>query len=207
MSNQEDFEDEDVNEEEDPNPNENEDEDETPNGEGDGDDTETEMDLPTALEELEEAKRHIRKLNRESQQRRHENDDLKVRLEQFTKNGDDATSQLKELQDKLAAMKNQLSVVHMRDKFDEVAAKEKIRFVNPVAQRDAFAFAKEQLVKLGDEAEDQDIADIIHDVIKSRPYLRDKPKPKNINSPDGGKSDAIQGIDLDEIKVEFGLTK
>jgi hypothetical protein len=202
MSN-EDFETEDGDEEEDPNLNTGEDE--TPPGEGEGDDAETKMDLPTALEQLEDARRYIRKVNRESANRRHEIDELTEKLEQFTKTGDDATTQLKELQEKLAAANLELATLRMRDKFDEVAAKEKIAFVNPVAQRDAFGFAKAALVGLGNEVTDQDIADVIRDVIKSRPYLRDKPKPNNINSANKGTTDAIAGIDLDEIKRDFGL--
>ena len=180
---------------------------ETSTEEDGGEDTETEMDLPTALAELEEARRYIRKVNRESASRRHQIAELEEKLEQHTKTGDDASQQLSELQSQLSVAKTQLAAMRMRDRFDEVVAKEKIPFVNLTAQRDAFEFAKSQLQELTDEATDEDYLDVIKDVIKSRPYLRVKSKPKNINSTNKGTSDEIQGLDMEEIMTTFGLNR
>jgi len=163
-------------------------------------------DLPTALAELEEANRRVREVNRESAGRRKEIADLKKRIEDLTKGTDSTSSELAELRAQLEAANAKLKKYSLRDRYDAVVAKGKISFVSPAASRDAFEFALDALAKLPEDAEDEDILDIVKDVVKARPYLLNKPTPPNINAVNAGTSDALEGLDLEKIKRDFGIT-
>ena len=69
----------------------------------------------------------------------------------------------------------------------------------------AFAFAQEQLSKLPEDAGDDDVADIIKEVVKLRPYLLNKPASPNINADAKGATDALSGINMDDIARDFGI--
>ena len=180
--------------------------DEAQQAESAGDEAKPEMDLPSALAALEEANRKLREVNRESANRRKEITALK---EQLTNNGakkeEEVATSLTELQTQLKAANDKLRVFTLRDSFDLAAAKAKIPFVNPTAARDAFAFAQDQLSKLPEDAGDDDVADIIKEVVKLRPYLLNKPASPNINADAKGATDALSGINMDDIARDFGI--
>jgi|GEM_PF-6161705 len=180
--------------------------DEAQQAESAGDEAKPEMDLPSALAALEEANRKLREVKRESANRRREITALK---EQLTNNGakkEEVATSLTELQTQLKAANDKLRVFTLRDSFDLAAAKAKIPFVNPTAARDAFAFAQEQISKLPEDAGDDDVADIIKEVVKLRPYLLNKPTAPNINADAKGATDALAGINMDDIARDFGIT-
>lgn len=180
--------------------------DEAQQAESAGGEAKPEMDLPSALAALEEANRKLREVNRESANRRKEITALK---EQLTNNGakkDEVATNLTELQTQLKAANDKLRVFTLRDSFDLAATKAKIPFVNPTAARDAFAFAQEQISKLPEDAGDDDVADIIKEVVKLRPYLLNKPTSPNINADAKGATDALSGINMDDIARDFGIT-
>ena len=179
--------------------------DEAQQAESAGDEAKPEMDLSSALAALEEANRKLREVNRESANRRKEITALK---EQLTNNGakkEEVATSLTELQTQLKAANDKLRVFTLRDSFDLAAAKAKIPFVNPTAARDAFAFAQEQISKLPEDAGDDDVADIIKEVVKLRPYLLNKPASPNINADAKGATDALSGINMDDIARDFGI--
>lgn len=179
--------------------------DEAQQAESAGSEAKPEMDLPSALAALEEANRKLREVNRESANRRKEITALK---EQLTNNGakkEEVATSLTELQTQLKAANDKLRVFTLRDSFDLAAAKAKIPFVNPTAARDAFAFAQEQISKLPEDAGDDDVADIIKEVVKLRPYLLNKPASPNINADAKGATDALSGINMDDIARDFGI--
>lgn len=179
--------------------------DEAQQAESAGGEAKPEMDLPSALAALEEANRKLREVNRESANRRKEITALK---EQLTNNGakkEEVATSLTELQTQLKAANDKLRVFTLRDSFDLAAAKAKIPFVNPTAARDAFAFAQEQISKLPEDAGDDDVADIIKEVVKLRPYLLNKPASPNINADAKGATDALSGINMDDIARDFGI--
>lgn len=173
---------------------------------GDAESEET-MDLPTALAELEVARRKIREVNRESAGRRKEIGLLKGQLDTFTRGGDDTVKKVTELQEQLRIANESLRTHEMRERFDTVAAKARIPFANATASHDAFVFARDAMSKLPDDASDEDLLDLVQDVVKARPYLLNKPTTKNINAEARGTSDAFTGLNLDDIARDFGINK
>ena len=179
--------------------------DETQQAEGVGSETKPEMDLPSALAALEEANRKIREVNRESATRRREIAELKAQLTSSTTSKEGVAADITELKGQLQTATDKLRVYALRDSFDLAVTKGKIPFVNPTAARDAFAFAQDQLSKLPEDAGDDDVADIIKEVVKLRPYLLNKPASPNINADAKGATDALSGINMDDIARDFGI--
>lgn len=179
---------------------------EAPQAEGDSVEAEPEMDLPAALAKLEEANRRIREVNRESASRRKEIAELRGKLEHDGADKDGVTTELAKLQEQHRVATEKLRIYSLRDRFDAVVAKAKIPFANPVAGRDAFTFAQEAISQLPDDAEDDDVLDIVKDVVKLRPYLLNKPTLPNINAESKGGSDALTGLNMDDIARDFGIT-
>lgn len=171
----------------------------------DGDQGDPEMDLPTALAELETARRKLRDTNRESANRRRKIKELEGQLKQFTEGDNDVNKKLVEVQQKLKAAEEKVRVNDLRDKFDTIATKEKVKWANTAAQRDAFTFALPEINALGDEFEDADLKDILKDIVKDRPHLLFKPQVPDINSDRKGKGDTLSQVDLDEIGLAFGI--
>ena len=174
--------------------------------EGVGDDPKPEMDLPSALAALEEANRKIREVNRESATRRREIAELKAQLTSSTTSKEGVAADITELKGQLQTATDKLRVYALRDSFDLAVTKGKIPFVNPTAARDAFAFAQDQLSKLPEDASDDDVLDIVKEVVKLRPYLLNKPTAPNINADAKGATDALAGINMDDIARDFGIT-
>jgi hypothetical protein len=167
---------------------------------------EPEMDLPSALVKLEEANRKIRDVNRESASRRKEIAELKIQLQNNGMNKDEVATKLTELQGQLKEANEKVRVVELRDRFDAVVAKAKIPFINQIANRDAFTFARDSISKLPDDSTDDDVLDVVKDVVKLRPHLLNKPLPPNINAEAKGASDAFAGLDMEGIARDFGIT-
>jgi len=191
-------------EEQDPNAEEQEDqEQENASEEGNADDTK--LDLPTALEKLEEASRKLREANRESAGRRKKIKELDDQLKTFTNSGDDATKKLGKAMTDLEIANNKIRTYELRDTFDRAAAASKIAWAHESAKRDAFTFAEKALVDLPEDAKEQDFIDVVKSVVKSRPYLLFKPEAKNINSEEKGKTDIFSTLNLDEIGRDFGI--
>lgn len=178
---------------------------EAPQVEGAGDEAKPEMDLPSALAALEEANRKIREVNRESATRRKEIADLKARLTSDTTSKEEVATSLTELKGQLQAANDKLRGYALRDAFDLAVTKAKIPFVNQTAARDAFAFAQDQISKLPEGSSDDDVLDIVKEVVKLRPYLLNKPVSPNINADAKGATDALSGINMDDIARDFGI--
>ena len=174
--------------------------------EGVGDEAKPEMDLPSALAALEEANRRLREVNRESANRRKEIAALKDQITNTGAKKEEVATNLTELQNQLKEANDKLRVFTLRDSFDLAVAKAKIPFVNPTAARDAFAFAQDQISKLPEGFDDEDVVDIIKEVVKLRPYLLNKPVSPNINADAKGATDALPGINMDDIARDFGIT-
>lgn len=179
---------------------------EAPQVEGAGDEAKPGMDLPSALAALEEANRKIREVNRESATRRKEIADLKAQLASGTTSKEEVTTSLAELKGQLQVANDRLRTYAQRDAFDLAIVKAKIPFVNPTAARDAFAFAQEQIGKLPEGFSDDDVLDIVKEVVKLRPYLLNKPVSPNINADAKGATDALSGINMDDIARDFGIS-
>ena len=179
--------------------------DEAQQAESVGDDPKPEMDLPSALAALEEANRKIREVNRESATRRREIAELKAQLTSSTTSKEGVAADITELKGQLQTATDKLRVYALRDSFDLAVTKGKIPFVNPTAARDAFAFAQDQLSKLPEDAGDDDVLDIVKEVVKLRPYLLNKPTAPNINADAKGATDALAGINMDDIARDFGI--
>ena len=179
--------------------------DEAQQAESVGDDPKPEMDLPSALAALEEANRKIREVNRESATRRREIAELKAQLTSSTTSKEGVAADITELKGQLQTATDKLRVYALRDSFDLAVTKGKIPFVNPTAARDAFAFAQDQLSKLPEDASDDDVLDIVKEVVKLRPYLLNKPTAPNINADAKGATDALAGINMDDIARDFGI--
>lgn len=168
--------------------------------------SDSELDLPTALAKLEETSRKLREANRESAGRRKKIKELDDQLKTFTNSGDDTTKKLAAAQVELQKANEQLRTYSLRDRFDAVTAKGKITFVDQVASRDAFTFAKEEFAKLADDANDDDYLDAVKDVVKSRPYLLKKPDKRDINSENRGGGDIFSTLNTDDIARDFGIS-
>lgn len=162
-------------------------------GEGEGDDAESEedkrlpKDLPTALAQLQEAQREIRRVNRESAGRRKL---LKAQTEELTKlkaGGGDTAKELAKATADLAAAQAQLREAAQRSRFDAAIAKSKKVFATDKARNDAFDFVKSQLAELADDAPAQDVLDIINDEIAARPYLLKVAEKVDTNAEKRGK--------------------
>ena len=179
--------------------------DEAQQAESVGDDPKPEMDLPSALAALEEANRKIREVNRESATRRREIAELKAQLTSSTTSKEEVATNITELKGQLQTATDKLRMYALRDSFDLAVTKGKIPFVNPTAARDAFAFAQDQLSKLPEDAGDDDVLDIVKEVVKLRPYLLNKPTAPNINADAKGATDALAGINMDDIARDFGI--
>lgn len=179
---------------------------EAPQVEGAGDEAKPGMDLPSALAALEEANRKIREVNRESATRRKEIADLKAQLASGTTSKEEVTTSLAELKGQLQVANDRLRTYAQRDAFDLAIVKAKIPFVNSTAARDAFAFAQEQIGKLPEGFSDDDVLDIVKEVVKLRPYLLNKPVSPNINADAKGATDALSGINMDDIARDFGIS-
>lgn len=164
---------------------------------------EPEMDLPAALAKLEEATRKIREVNRESASRRKEIAALKAQITDSTADDEDVATKLADMEAKLAAANEKLRQVDLKNRFESAAVKSKLPFVSPTAIHDAFIFAQD---RLDGDLEDADMLDIIKDVVKLRPYLLNKPTPPNINSVEQGPTDALAGLNMDDIARDFGLS-
>jgi len=184
-------------------------------GEGEGDDAEPKedaanalpKDLPTALTQLQEAQREIRKVNRESAGRRKL---LKAQGEELTKlkaGGGDVAKELTQAKTDLAAAQAQLREAAQRTRFDISVAKSKKVFATDKARNDAFDFVKAQLAELPDDASVQDVQDIINDEIAARPYLLKVAENVDTNAEKHGKTNpAILQADLIAAKrsAEYG---
>lgn len=167
--------------------------------------TEPEMDLPAALAKLEEANRRIREVNRESASRRKEIAALKAQLTDNNAEDEDAATKLADMEAKLAAANEKLRQSDLKNRFESAAVKSKLPFASATAIHDAFVLAQSEIEKLEGDVEDADLLDIVKDVVKLRPYLLNKPTPPNINSEAKGPTDALSGIDMDQIAREFGI--
>lgn len=179
--------------------------DEAQQAESAGGEAKPEMDLPSALAALEEANRKLREVNRESANRRREITALKEQLTSSTTSKEEVATNITELKGQLQTATDKLRMYALRDSFDLAVTKGKIPFVNPTAARDAFAFAQDQLSKLPEDASDDDVLDIVKEVVKLRPYLLNKPASPNINADAKGATDALSGINMDDIARDFGI--
>lgn len=167
---------------------------------------ESELDLPTALEQLEETSRKLREANRESAGRRKKIKTLEDQLRTFTNGDDDTAKKLGETMTALEEANNKLRSFELRDRFETAATRAKVAWAHDSAKRDAFVFAEKAMQDLAEDATEQEVVDVVKDVVKSRPYLLVKPKSKDINAENRGGKDVFANLNLEEIDRDFGIS-
>lgn len=148
---------------------------------------EKELTVDELKAQLEESRKHIKKLNGESAERRKKLDEFE-KAEEERKQADlsekeKAEARALKLEEEKQALARENQTLKLRQSFEAKVRDANLQFKNSLAAKDAFNALIEEVLE---EDESEVTEDHIKQLVKERDYLFGKPDPNSINN-DGSK--------------------